>query len=309
MGKSALFVNKQPGGMFEVVDASKTPGNVWFVNSGATYCSDTAGYGQNPDKPFATLDYAIGKCTANQNDTIYVLPGHAESLTTAIGVNVDVAGIRIIGIGQGALIPKFSLTAAEGSITLAAANCLIENIWLYSSFTTGVTTGITWAATATGTTIRKIKMTEATNDKEFLTWISVATAITDITIEDCYLQGIIGGTDANAIIFAGTSTNCQINRNYIYGDFSGDVIDHNTGASITLRCENNRIVNMDTGAAGDCISLKSDGTGYLTGNYGFYNKNDATIFTGAAAIWHQNYGSNTLGDSGILFPAASAAIP
>lgn len=263
--------------------------------------------GKTWDTPFAALDFAIGKCTAG--DTIHVLPGHAENLTTATSVNVDVAGINIIGHGTGNLIPKFSTTAAAGSITLAAANCLIENIWVYSNFATGTTTGITIAATADGCTLRKIKMTEAANTSEFLTWIAVATTITDLTIEDCYLQGIIGGTDANAIIFAGTSTNCQILRNYIYGDFSGDVIDHNTGASVTLRVEDNRICNMDTGAAGDCISLKSDGTGYLTGNYGFYNKNDATVFTGAAAVWHQNYGSNTLGDSGILFPAASAAIP
>lgn len=281
-------------------------GEVFYVH----YTNGNNAYtGESSDYPFKTLDFAIGKCTANQNDTIYILPGHTENLTLATSVNIDVNGINIIGLGEGNLIPKFSTTAAAGSITLAGTNCLVENIWVYSNFATGTTTGITVAATADGSTLRRIRMSEAANTSEFLTWISVATTITDLTIEDCVLQGIIGGSDVNAIIFAGTSTDCKILRNYIYADCSGDLIDHNTGASTTLQVRGNRLINMDTGAAGDVISLKSDGTGYLTDNYGFYNKVDATVFTGAAAVWHQNYGSNTLGDSGILFPAAAAAIP
>ena len=256
-----------------------------------------------------TLDAAINATTASRGDRIFVLEGHTENLTAATSVNLDVNGVSVIGIGEGSLMPKFSTTAAAGSITIAGTDCLLENIWVYSNFATGTTTGITVAATADGSTLRKIKMTEAANTSEFLTWIAVATTIADFTIEGCYLQGIIGGTDANAIIFAGTSANCKILNNYIYGDFSGDVIDHNTGASTTILISGNRIANMDTGADGDCISLKSDGTGYIVDNYGFYNKNAATVFTGAAAVWHQNYGSNTLGDSGILFPAAAAAIP
>jgi hypothetical protein len=287
--------------------ASASTGTTYYVHS--TRGSDNRNSGLTPDTPFKTLDYAIGRCAANKGDVIYVMPGHAENLTTATAINIDVAGISIIGLGEGNLIPKFSLTALAGSITFGAANCTVENIWVYSNATDGVTNGLTVAATAAGSTLRKIKMTEAANTKEFLTWVAIATGIADLTIEDCFLQGIIGGSDVNAIIFAGTSTNCVIRNNYIYADCSGDLIDHNAGASVTIRIQGNRLCNMDTGAAGDVISLKSDGTGYITGNYGFCNKNDATVFTGAAAVWHQNYGSNTLGDSGILFPAAAAAIP
>jgi hypothetical protein len=284
-----------------------TTGNTYYV--GSVTGSNVKYAGLTPDTAWGTLAYGLSQIA--DGDTIYVLPGHTENLTVATSINIAATmdNVSIIGIGEGNMMPKFSTTAAAGSITLAGTNCLIENIWVYSNFATGTTTGITVAATADGSTLRKIRMTEAANTSEFLTWISVATTIADFTIEGCYLQGIIGGTDANAIIFAGTSANCKIVNNYIYGDFSGDVIDHNTGASTTILISGNRIANMDTGADGDCISLKSDGTGYIVDNYGFYNKNAATVFTGAAAVWHQNYGSNTLGDSGILFPAAAAAIP
>ena len=255
-----------------------------------------------------TVNSAVGATTASRGDRLYVLEGHTENLTAATSVNLNVNGVSVIGIGEGGLMPKFSATALAGSITISGTDCLLENIWVYSNATDGVTSGITVAATADGSTLRRIRMTEAANTKEFLTWIAVATTIADLTIEDCVLQGIIGGTDANAIKFAGTSADCVLRNNYIYGDFSGAVVDHLTGASTTLRATGNRMANMDAGA-GLVFSLKSDGTAYCTDNYAFGNKIDATVFVGAAAVWHQNYGSNTLGDSGILFPAAAAAIP
>src|SRR5574341_1596957 len=49
--------------------------------------------------PFATLDYAIGRCTANRGDIIVVKEGHAENVTTANGIDLDVAGITVIGLG------------------------------------------------------------------------------------------------------------------------------------------------------------------------------------------------------------------
>ena len=62
-------------------------GNVFWVDSGA---------GSNGNKgtfarPFATIDYAIGQCTANNGDLIMVMPGHTETVTAAAGIAVDVA--------------------------------------------------------------------------------------------------------------------------------------------------------------------------------------------------------------------------
>ena len=262
MGKTALFVRRQAGGMFDITDESRGPGNVWFVNSNATYKSDTAGYGQNPDKPFATWDYAIGKASAG--DTIYLAPGHAENLTTAISVDMDVAGIRVIGQGEGPYIPTFTATTAAGSITVEAANCIIRNIKIVSGFATGVTAGITIAAAGDGLILDGIVMRETTNDKEFLTWIAVATTVDNLRILNCDLMGIVGGSDVNAILFAGTSTFCHLRNNFIYGDFSGNTIDHLTGAAVDFMADNNTLVNMDTGAAGYAIAQKSDSNGFCS---------------------------------------------
>ncbi len=281
------------------------PWDVYWVDS--NYGSD--GNKGTFDRPFATVDYVIGRCTASKGDLIVAKAGHAENLATATAINFDVAGVGLVGLGSGNLIPTFSTTAAAGSITTGAASCLLHNIRITSNFATGTTIGLTVAAAGDGLTLSKVQMRETAITSEFLTWLAIATTVTDLWMEDCDLTGLVGGSDVNAIIFAGTSQDCVFKNNFIFADCSGNLIDHDTGASVNLRFLDNRLINMDTGAAGDVISVKSDGTGYAAGNYGFYNKTDATVFTGAAMVWEQNFANNTLANSGILIPADVAAVP
>lgn len=84
--------------------------------------------GLTPERPFSTLDYAIGKCTANRGDKIIVLPGHAETVSGATTIAMDVAGISIIGTGDGALMPLFSFSATTSNIAVSAANIKVQGI-------------------------------------------------------------------------------------------------------------------------------------------------------------------------------------
>lgn len=105
-----------------------TTGNVFFVDSGTG--SNSADMGKKATEPFATLDYAIGRCTASNGDVIIVMPGHAETLTAAIAL--DVAGIKIIGLGNGDNRPSFTLTAsAAPAITVSADDQKISNLRFY----------------------------------------------------------------------------------------------------------------------------------------------------------------------------------
>ena len=47
-------------------------------------------------RPYATIDYAIGQCTASAGDVIIVFPGHTETITAAAGIALDVAGVSIV---------------------------------------------------------------------------------------------------------------------------------------------------------------------------------------------------------------------
>ena len=57
-----LFVRRQPGGMFTIVDRSMVTGSVFYVSSGTG--TDAAGFGLNPDAPVVSLAYAGDSASA-----------------------------------------------------------------------------------------------------------------------------------------------------------------------------------------------------------------------------------------------------
>lgn len=114
-----------------------TTGKIYFVDSTNTDAADggtgasAPDWGTEPDKPFATVDYAIGQCTASKGDIIYVMPGHTETLATTGDLIPDVAGVSIIGLGRTASRPTFSIsTTAAGvsAIGITGAGTLIQNV-------------------------------------------------------------------------------------------------------------------------------------------------------------------------------------
>lgn len=81
------------------------------------------------ERPFASIDFAIGQCTASYGSVVVALPGHTETVTAAGGVALDVAGVQIIGMGTGSLRPTINFTTAVGaSVLVTAANCTIQNV-------------------------------------------------------------------------------------------------------------------------------------------------------------------------------------
>ena len=81
----------------------------------------------------ATIDAAIGLCTANAGDNIYVLPGHTEAVTSS-SIACDVAGVNIIGLGSGAMKPVLTFGTTSSRINVTAANCVFQNF----RFTAGI---------------------------------------------------------------------------------------------------------------------------------------------------------------------------
>jgi hypothetical protein len=87
----------------------------------------------------ATIDAAINRCVGSQGDVILVQPGHSETLTAQI--SLDVIGVSIIGIGEGTLRPYLTINGVIDGIDIGAANCRVENIGFNES-TAGATAQI-----------------------------------------------------------------------------------------------------------------------------------------------------------------------
>lgn len=108
--------------------------NVFWVDSQDSSSADGAGGGK-AKQPFKTIDFAIGQCTANNGDLILVKPGHIETVTAAGGLDFDVAGITIIGIGNGGDRPVVRFTTATtADADFDAANVKIINILFEARF-------------------------------------------------------------------------------------------------------------------------------------------------------------------------------
>lgn len=98
---------------------------------------------------YLTLGAAMNVCQPNQGWTIVVLPGHVESVTTT---PTFVAGVTIVGIGNGEERPTFNWTTAASQWSIGVNNVKIINCVLNFAATASTTT--TKAITIAGTSCR-----------------------------------------------------------------------------------------------------------------------------------------------------------
>jgi len=298
-----LFVRRQAGGMFAIIDREFFPsGTIWWVDSGHAAASDSAGFGGNPDKPLATIDYAIGKCTANAGDVIMVMPGHAETLSAAGAIACDVAGVTIRGLGGYATMPKLTLdTAVTTDIDISAAEVTIENIWFEAHFA-DITACLD--ITGKGCTLRGCRFVESTGNMNFLIVIDTGTAnqCDGLLVEDCWFQ-CPDAANTNAISFDAAQDACIIRNNVFCGDWGTAAI-ATVGVVTNVVIENNLIYNA-AAAADSCINLAVGSTGVVVRNL-VGNAHATDKITSGASTVAENYGSVIAEDlQGILEPIAT----
>jgi len=106
-----------------VIGPHMTTGQIYFVDSGTGSDSNS---GLNEKAPLATWDAAINKCTANQGDVIYLFPGHAETITSAIAM--DVAGVTVVGLGNGDNRPSITVNGAFRGVKITGDDTMITNV-------------------------------------------------------------------------------------------------------------------------------------------------------------------------------------
>ncbi len=152
--RTALFSRRQAGGVFTIADIEKHPGNIYFVDSATG--ANTAANGHNPDSPFASLSYAFSSDVLAAGDTVYLLPGHNESIGDA-QVTLDIAGVTVVGLGRGSLTPRVDYDHANASIDVAASNITLRNLRLLPSVT-AVLIGIDINTLCTDTLLEDIEI-------------------------------------------------------------------------------------------------------------------------------------------------------
>lgn len=260
--------------------------------------------GRTPQTAVATLDYAVGLCTANKGDVIYCLPGHTETKEASGDIaTIDVAGITIVGIGEGASIrPTFNLGHASATMTVSAANVKISGLRFVSTVA-DVAVGLTLTATSDNSIIEDCQFRDTAADAELLVAISVAAAAHGVKIRNNDFKTTAAAGSNNAILCAAV-TDLLVSGNTAYGKYA-------TGAMLTSGVltraviTDNIFVNAEAAIA---IALNgTTSTGVLARNLLGGTTSIAAALTGDNAMWcFENYISGAAAVSGVLNPAADA---
>ncbi len=171
---------------------------------------------------YETLDAIISKCTASKNDIIYVLPGHAETLSTAAAINLDVIGVRVIGLGEGALRPTFTFSAVDATITMTAASCSIENCIIVPSIDSVVSPIVVSAANCKV----DVEVRDASATVECVSAILTTAAADNLDINLKYRGFLAGDACVSPIKLVGVDT-ARINVDF-YGVASTAIVEFHT---------------------------------------------------------------------------------
>ncbi len=241
--RSPQFAQNQAGGAFAYADIQRHPADVWFVDStNTTNGADAVGFGQNPDKPFLTLQYANTQATDSVGDVIYLMPGHVETVIEAGGFTLDCIGLTVRGLGEGSLQPIISVTTINtADIDIDAASITIENV----NFQAAVADIVAMIdVNATDFTVRNCRFTQSAVDMNALICIQDAGAAASdrITIEYC--EAIMyDALNTHFVNFAGTGEEHVVRNNVLLGDW-GTIAVGGAGIIVLWAVTDNYIHNV-----------------------------------------------------------------
>lgn len=299
-----------PGGSSRVetfyYHPNRPMGNVFYVDSTHSNKGTSTAHGRSPEAPYSTLAAMLdsGLLTADNDDVIYLMPGHAETVSAAAGLDVDTAGISIIGIGRGTKQPKITFdTITTADMDIDAADILIENVHFSANFADLVAP---IDVNATDFTIRKCRFSETAVNMNALIWILAATSTTSsrLTIEDCVAVDK-DAANTSFVSFPGTSDGDVVRRNVLHVDCGTGVI---LAAGVITNCNisDNYIFNTATDVDSG-INLAATATGVVMNNRIGMNLagNVTTAVSAAGCACCENYVVDIGDRQGVLDPAAT----
>lgn len=242
----------------------------FYVGTDGTAAYELATTRINDSDLVTTLNAAVALCSAGRGDAIYVLPGHYEDLadTSSSGaIDLDVAGIYVIGLGSGSMQPRIDFNHADSDFLVGANNITIENIH-FEATVTDVKLGVAVEAAVTGTVINGCRFTvETSATDEFIVAINVLAGCTDTIVKNAFIDMGLGGAAAG-VKWVGASTGCKVQDCEIVGDYSLACIDNITTLMTSYRIERNLLVNGNANALGSvaCIVMVTNSLGIIRDN-------------------------------------------
>lgn len=294
------------------------PGEVFFVNNSSVLAKGGVGGSDgNPgtyNKPFSTIDYAIGRCMAGRGDVIFAMPGHAEAITGAGTVTMDVNGVALIGLGTGALRPTLTYTtASNAAISWTADYCTMQNFNLTGNFLS-VAAAILNSGGA-GMTVENCRFadTDVTHGLLSCVTTTVGTNSDDLWFANNVRYSTATTTPGTALKVANTTRGLRILANEFWHAVVENniavVLDHGALVVDELLMQDNVIYSINTAQTTEGLLVKTSattGSGIINNNRMRTNDPSATIMITATAVQYGPFENYHTGEatsaSGFLLP-------
>jgi hypothetical protein len=293
------------------------PGEVFWVNNSSVLAKGGVAGSDGNDgsyrRPFASITYALTKCTANRGDIIMVMPGYDEDVQGAGGEAWNVNGVAIIGLGSGDKKPvlTFGNGTVADSVVVTGNNMSVSNFRFVSELANltncvSVTTGTHFtldscefmaSAAATGMNISLLTAATATGLEVHNCTFNMESSILGVAVTDVPTEAIrLVGCD-----------NAVIKNSKFFGNFSTAAINGITTASEGILIDGNYINNVTTSAAAGGIDLVAACTGVISRNYiGSYEvTNIDTVIDNASCAHVGNLITNVITEVGGIGGTAS----
>lgn len=209
---------------------------------------------------YQTLSAALLNCVADRGDTVYIAEGYTEAITGAWG-GVPIAGVRIVGLGDGTNRPTFNFTTATtANMALNAARFSFSNC----VFTIGFD-AVVAMLTVTAADVGFFDCEFNTNNATMGAVQCIVTAATAarLRVVSCRFLGpaVNSGTTTTSQIDHEVGVDYLIQNNYFCGKMTQAIV--NATTLLRGNIDSNRFV-ISTGTV--AITMASASTPFITNN-------------------------------------------
>lgn len=300
-----------------LASVSGTPGKVFVVAKSTAACADIlkSMYIPDPDgvnRYFATLATAIAATTASRGDVILLAPGHTETISSATALNLNVAGIKIVGLGVGSMRPTFTLdTANTSTITVSANSVSVENCIFIANFLNIAT--LFTVTTATDFRLLNCDIRDTSASLNFVGIVSLSTTLNaadGLTLDGNKITGLATTGAVYLLKPTGTNDRVLIQNNY-YAQLSTNaaaIIPVSAGKILTNFILLNNRVNLQNAAGtatGYLITTDTAGTGFIDGNrFSALPTTPLLVTAGRGYVYGLNLHTDQADTSGYTLPIA-----
>lgn len=259
-----------------------------------------------------TLAAGLARCRSGLGDTVFVLPGHSESVTDNTMLANLVAGTKIIGVGRGSNTPTFRWTATGSQWPLNKDDVTVAGLRLRLEGANGVVKAILVTGADNSLFGNDIEVASGATAKATIA-VEFGTGAARFEFSSNRMRGTATHNVTDGVKVVAALANGIISNNYmVFSATAGNGNVHVTAAATEMVVVRNFMANTHT-ASTACFAVDAvAATGVLadnrfsTINDGVATAQGATFGAGALFRCFENYSCDEPVKSGVLTPGAVA---